>query len=131
MYKDLNGDGKIDQNDETYLGSPIPKFTYGYNINVSYKSFDASVFIQGSYGGKIFNYARVSQEFSNAYGNEGAGALSPAGLNTWSPSNPNGTLPIFSQGSSANDLSPSSFFVESGSYLRVKTDSIGLYVYKR
>jgi TonB-linked SusC/RagA family outer membrane protein len=125
MYKDLNGDGKIDQSDQTFLGSPIPKFTYGYNVNFSYKSFDVGVFFQGSYGGKILNYARVAQEFPNAYGNDGLGGLSVGALNTWSPSNPNGTLPIFSQGSSATDLSPSSFFVESGSYLRLKTATIG------
>jgi TonB-dependent starch-binding outer membrane protein SusC len=125
MYKDLNGDGKIDQNDQTFLGSPIPKFTYGYNINLNYKSFDLGIFFQGSYGGKIFNYARVTQEFPNAYGNSGLGGLAVGALNTWSPSNPNGTLPIFSQGSSANDLSPSSFFVESGSYLRLKSAQFG------
>lgn len=125
MYKDLNGDGKIDESDKTFLGSPIPKFTYGYNLNLNYKSFDLGVFFQGSYGGKILNYARVMQEFPNAYGNAGLGGLTAGALNTWSPSNPNGTLPIFSQGSSANDLSPSSFFVESGSYLRLKTATIG------
>jgi TonB-dependent starch-binding outer membrane protein SusC len=125
MYQDLNGDKKIDESDKTFLGSPIPKFTYGYNVNFNYKNFDLGVFLQGSYGGKILNYARVAQEFPNAYGNGGLGGLSVGALNTWSPSNPNGTLPIFSQGSAANDLSPSSFFVESGSYLRVKMAQLG------
>jgi TonB-dependent starch-binding outer membrane protein SusC len=124
MYEDLNGDNMIDQSDETYLGSPIPKFTYGYNINFNYKSFDLGIFFQGSYGNKIFNYARVAQEFPNAYGNSGLGALTVGALNTWSPSNPNGTLPIFTQ-DGVSDLSPSSFFVESGSYLRLKTATLG------
>ncbi|MDB5133857.1 MAG: TonB-dependent receptor, partial [Mucilaginibacter sp.] len=44
MYRDINNDGKIDQNDQTYLGSPIPKFTYGYNLDVFYKSLDLSIF---------------------------------------------------------------------------------------
>jgi len=130
MYKDLNRDGKIDESDKTYLGSPIPKFTYGYTLNFNYKNFDLGIFLQGSYGGKIFNYARVDQEFPNAYGNAGLGGLTVGALNTWSPSNPNGNLPIFSQGSSANDLSPSSFFVESGSYLRIKSAQIG-YTFPR
>lgn len=125
MYKDLNKDGKIDQNDQTYLGSPIPKFTYGYNVNFNYKNFDLGIFFQGSYGGKIFNYGRVDQEFPNSYGNAGLGGIIAGSLDTWSPSNPNATLPIFSQGSSAKDISPSSFFVESGSYLRLKTAQIG------
>jgi hypothetical protein len=55
----------------------------------------------------------------------GQGGLSPGALNTWSPSNPNGTLPIFTQDLTANDLSPSSFYVESGSYMRVKQVQLG------
>lgn len=125
MYKDLNGDGKIDASDETYLGSPIPKFTYGYSLNLSYKSIDFGLFFQGSYGNKIYNYARVAEEFPNGNGS-GLGGLSAGALNTWSPSNSNGTLPIFAQNSSViNPPAPSSFFVESGSYLRLKTATIG------
>lgn len=123
MYKDLNGDGKIDQNDETFIGSPIPKFTYGYNLNVNYKSFDIGVFFQGSYGNKIFNYGKALQEIPNT--NPGLGGLTVGALNTWSPSNPNATLPIFAQGSAAVTNAPSSFFVESGSYLRLKMAQIG------
>jgi TonB-linked SusC/RagA family outer membrane protein len=125
MYKDLNGDGKIDQNDETYLGSPIPKFTYGYSLNVSYKSVDLGLFFQGSYGNKIFDYAEAMEEFPNQNAT-GVGGLAAGSLNTWSPSNPNGTLPIFAQNSSVTSPTPpSSFFVQSGSYLRLKTATIG------
>lgn len=123
MYKDLNGDGKIDQSDETLIGSPIPKFTYGYNLNLTYKSFDMGIFFQGSYGNKIFNYGKAMEEIPNS--NPGLGGLTVGSLNTWSPSNPNATLPIFAQGSAAVTNSPSSFFVESGSYLRLKMAQIG------
>jgi hypothetical protein len=123
MYKDLNGDKKIDQSDQTFIGSPIPKFTYGYNLNVSYKSVDLGIFFQGSYGSKIFNYGKAMQEIPNA--NPGLGGLTVGALNTWSPSNPNAPLPIFAQGSAANTIAPSSFFVESGSYLRLKMAQIG------
>ena len=125
MYKDLNGDGKIDESDKTYLGSPIPKFTYGYNLDVSYKNFDIGVFFQGSYGNKIYNYARVLSEFPNGNGTN-LGGLSPKALDTWSTANPNGSLPIFAQNSAVtNPPPPSSFFVESGSYLRLKTATLG------
>jgi TonB-linked SusC/RagA family outer membrane protein len=125
MYKDLNGDGKIDASDQTFLGSPIPKFTYGYNLNLSYKNIDLGVFFQGSYGGKIFNYGRAMEEFPNQNG-AGLGGLTVGALNTWSPTNPNATLPIFAQGTSVTSPTPpSSFFVESGSYLRLKMAQIG------
>ncbi len=125
MYKDLNGDGKIDESDKTFLGSPIPKFTYGYNLNVSYKSFDLGVFFQGSYGSKIFNYGRTMQEFPNVNA-AGLGGLTVGALNTWSATNPNAVLPIFAQNSSVSQPPPpSSFFVESGSYLRLKMAQVG------
>ena len=122
-YKDLNGDGVIDAKDETYLGNPSPKFTYGYNLNLYFKHFDLGVLLQGVYGNKIFNYGRVLSQFPNG-AQTGQGALTPAGQDTWSPSNPNARLPIFSQ-DGVNDLSPSSEFIESGSYMRIKMIQLG------
>jgi TonB-linked SusC/RagA family outer membrane protein len=124
MFEDHDHNGVINTSDETYLGSPIPKFTYGYNLDVNYKSFDVGLFFQGSYGNKIYNYARQLQQYPNANGS-GVGGLVVGALNTWSPSNPNATLPIFAQSSTAQDIQPSSFFIESGSYLRLKTATIG------
>jgi TonB-linked SusC/RagA family outer membrane protein len=58
-YKDLNGDGVIDENDRTNLGSPFPKFTFGWTNTFRYKNFDLSIFINGSYGNKVFNYMKM------------------------------------------------------------------------
>lgn len=124
MYKDVNGDGKIDENDKTFLGSPIPKFTYGYNLDINYKNLDFGLFFQGSYGNKIYNYAKELEIYPNANGS-GVGGIIQGALDTWSPTNPNATLPIFAQSSTAQDIQPSSFFIESGSYLRLKTATIG------
>lgn len=55
-YKDLNGDGVINDFDKTNIGSPLPKFTFGWNNTFRYKNFDLSIFINGSYGNKVFNY---------------------------------------------------------------------------
>ena len=55
-YKDMNGDGIIDETDKTDLGSPLPKFTFGFNNTFRWKNFDLSIFITGSYGNKIYNY---------------------------------------------------------------------------
>lgn len=54
-FVDVNGDGKLDGQDRTYIGSPIPDFIFGLNMDFSYKSFDLSVDIQGQTGNKIFN----------------------------------------------------------------------------
>ncbi len=124
MYKDLNNDGVIDTRDETFLGDPNPKFSYGYSLNLYFKHFDFGIFLQGVYGNKIFNYGKTLALFPNGAA-AGQGGLVAGATNTWSPSNPNATLPIFTQDLAANDLSPSSYFIENGSYMRVKTLQLG------
>lgn len=129
-FKDLAGpngtkpDGNIGAEDQTFLGNPNPKFSYGYNLNLYYKNFDLGIFVQGVYGNKIFNYWRAYSEWP--------GALGSGSLDTWSPSHTNGKLPIYTQDNINNnyDNVPSSFFVESGSYLRVKSMQIG-YTFPR
>ena len=124
-YKNMNKDNIIDAHDETFLGDPNPKFSYGFNLNLYYRNFDLGIFLQGVYGNKIFNYARVMSQFANGPGAAGQGGLTAGSLDTWSPSNPNAKLPIFSQDLSANDQSPSSFFIENGSYMRIKNVQLG------
>lgn len=63
-YKDLSGpDGKpagvINEYDKTNIGSPIPDFTFGWTNTFRYKDFDLSVFINGSYGNKVYNYLKI------------------------------------------------------------------------
>ncbi len=115
-FRDVNGDKKIDDNDRTFIGSPHPKFTYGFNLNLYYKNFDLGVFLQGVSGNKIFNYWRAYSVFPGA---QGAGAD-----NTWSTTNTNAKLPIWDNVGS-DDKNPSSFFVEDGSYLRIKSLQLG------
>jgi TonB-linked SusC/RagA family outer membrane protein len=123
-FKDLTGpDGKPDNNinadDQTFIGNPNPKFSFGYNLNLYYKNFDFNIFIQGVYGNKIFNYWRSFTEWP--------GSLTTGSLDTWSPANTNAKLPMYTQDGINNnyDNVPSSFFVEDGSYLRVKTLQLG------
>jgi TonB-linked SusC/RagA family outer membrane protein len=123
-YRDLNGDGVIDTRDETFIGNPNPKFTYGYNLNLYYKGFDLGILFQGVYGNKIYNLAKALTMFPNV-AIAGQGGLVQGSLDTWTPSNPNAKLPIYSQDLSVNDVSPSSLFVESGSYLRIKQMQLG------
>jgi len=65
-YKDLNGDGVIDENDRTNIGSPLPKFTFGWNNTFRYKDFDLTIFINGSYGNKVGNYLKMKMTHMNS-----------------------------------------------------------------
>jgi hypothetical protein len=124
MYKDLNNSGTINDSDRTFLGNPNPKFAYGYDLRLAYKNFDFEVLLQGVYGNKIFNYGKVLTTMPNGAAT-GQGGLQEGSLDTWSPDNPNATLPIFAQNSGVNDLSPSSFYIENGSYMRIKQMQFG------
>jgi TonB-linked SusC/RagA family outer membrane protein len=124
-FKDLTGpnggkpDGQVGPEDQTFIGNPNPKFSYGYNLNLYYKNFDLGIFLQGVYGNKVFNYWRSFSEWP--------GALGAGSLDTWTPGNPHAKLPIYTQDgiNGNNDNVPSSFFVESGSYLRLKSLQLG------
>lgn len=115
-FRDLNNDKKINDDDRTFIGNPHPKFSYGYNLNLNYKNFDLGIFIQGVAGNKIFNYWRAYTVFPGAQG-EGAN-------DTWSPDNTDAKLPIWNS-TSSEDMKPSSFFIENGSYLRLKSLQLG------
>ena len=58
-YKDINGDGIINEQDKTNIGSSFPKFTFGWNNTFTYKNFDLTIFINGNYGSKIGNYTKM------------------------------------------------------------------------
>lgn len=119
-FKDLNGDGKIDDKDVTAIGNPNPKFTYGMTNTVNYKNLDLSVFITGSYGAKIFNYARRQTEAMNTPFNNQLVTV----LDRYTTDNPNGTLPRYNQWHN-NNLRISDRYVEDGSYLRIQNISLG------
>jgi TonB-linked SusC/RagA family outer membrane protein len=113
QYVDINHDGKIDAGDEGPIGNPNPDFTYGITNNFSYKAFDLSVYLYGSYGGKVLNYLDYTLEGLNGlYENQ----LSEA-ANFWSPSNPNSNIPAPKGGVNTN-LEMSTRFLQSASFLR-------------
>ena len=70
-YKDINGDGVIDEKDRTNIGSPMPKFTFGWTNTITYKEFDLSIFVNGSYGNKVYNYlAQKLTHMNSAWSNQ-------------------------------------------------------------
>jgi hypothetical protein len=120
QYEDLNGDNKIDEADQTALGSGNPKFTYGITNTFSYKSIDMSFFLNGSYGAKIFNVLNYSiAGLSGLYNNQLASVS-----NFWTPTNSNSDIPTPRGGDNPN-LKNSDRFIESGSFLRIQNVSIG------
>ncbi|MBB1283721.1 TonB-dependent receptor [Flavisolibacter sp. BT320] len=119
-FKDINSDGVIDAKDVTFLGNPQPKFTYGLTNAFNYKGFDASIFLQGSYGAKIFNWLRRNLEgMENQFYNQ-----METVSDRYSANNTDGSLPRFTH-QNKNNTAVSDRWVEDGSYLRIQNVSIG------
>jgi TonB-linked SusC/RagA family outer membrane protein len=118
-YKDLNGDGIVNADDQTVIGRATPIFQGGFSNDFAYKGFDLSIFIQYSYGGNILNATRLALEGNNSVG---VNQLATE-VNRWSPTNQTNQLPAFNTGSLNNVFS--SRVIEDGSFIRFKTLSLG------
>ena len=119
-YKDLNGDKIITNDDRTYIGSPHPDFIYGFNLGLHYKNFDLSAFFQGVAGNKLYNLMRFNTDFFYDPFNKSAKLI-----DAWSTENPNSNIPAVSTVNPNNELRPSTYFVEDGSFLRLKNVQLG------
>lgn len=120
-YADLNDDGVINDDDRTFIGSPHPDFTYGVNLTMAYKGFDMSAFFQGSQGNEIFNNDKVYTDFPTFFNANRSVRV----LDSWTPDNLDASLPALSQSITNNEGTANSFFVEDGSYMRLKNLQIG------
>ena len=125
-YKDLNGDGVVDANDQTTLGSPLPNYTGGFNNNLNYKNWSLNIFFQFSEGNKILNANKVVFESTGGY-DIGINQFA-AYENRWTPTNPTNDIPrarynLKGDAGSTNPR-PSSWDIEDGSYIRLKTISL-------
>jgi TonB-linked SusC/RagA family outer membrane protein len=118
-FKDLNGDGIINDNDRTFIGNPIPKMSYGLNLNADYHGFDAAVFFQGVHGVDKYNDAKQITDYDSRPFNH-----SVAVLNAWHGEGTSNTIPrtTFNDNGSSKK---SSIFVEDASYLRLKNLEVG------
>ncbi|WPQ66461.1 TonB-dependent receptor [Chitinophaga sancti] len=116
-YVDTNGDGAITTADKHYLGSAQPKFTFGLSNTLAYKGFDLSVFFQGSYGNKIFNFLQQKLEIPTLSLNASATLL-----DRYSATNPNGKV---AKATNAPVAQVTDRYVEDGSYVKLKTLSLG------
>lgn len=114
-YVDANNDGKIDDNDRVFFGSYQPKFTFGANGSVNFKSFDLSFGTYGTAGGKIFNGKKAARaDFRDNVETKVANGR-------WTPNNPSTTIPR----ANTQAIQNSSYFLERGSFFRINNLTVG------
>lgn len=118
-YKDLTGEGEINDDDKTAIGNGQPKHTGGFSNNFTYKNFDLNIFLQWSYGNDILNANRMVFENPSSKQNTNMFATY---TNRWTPENPESNMPRARAEGSAEY---SSLYVENGSYLKLKNISLG------
>ena len=120
---DLNGNGKIDQDDRSVLGSPTPKYTFGINNRFSYRNFDIGVFMQGVAVNQIVSAYYNPPNNSIAFG----GRYNIVNVNYWTPTNPTDEYPrpISGTAGSPGVLFGSTLRYFNGSYLRVRNIDVG------
>ena len=126
-YKDLNGDGRITEEDQDWIYDPTPAFTWGLNIYLQYKNWDMTMFWQGVQGVDVDcrGYKSQTDFWANSainvpYLNKGVRAL-----DAWTPANPNSDIPALTTSDTNNEGRVSSYFIEDGSYVKLRTVQIG------
>ncbi|MEM9983573.1 MAG: TonB-dependent receptor, partial [Bacteroidota bacterium] len=118
-FKDLDEDGDIDEDDRTYIGNPTPNFEYALNLNIGYGGFDLNLFFNGVSGNTILNGTRYRGYF-DFNGNYFADAL-----NAWTPTNTDTEIPRNTQADPGFNRRMSDFYLENGSYFRLRNAQLG------
>ena len=119
IFRDIDGNGVVDDNDRCIIGDPNPDFALGLNLDFNYKGFTLSAFFSGEFGFDIYNTTRRQLEFMHY----GGGSSTNHGvdiLNAWSPTNTDATIPALTMVDNNNETRMSNYFVEDGSYLKLK-----------
>ena len=121
-YVDINQDGRIGDEDRTWLGVGDPDFIYGINFSLGYKQWDFSMFWNGVYGGLVNNSAKGYTDFISFFGGENYGTRV---LDAWTPENFQSDIPSLSFNDLNNEKRFSNYFVESASYFKLRTLELG------
>ena len=134
-YADLNHDGKITEDDQTWIFNPTPKLCWGLNVYLQYKDWDFTMFWQGVQGVDANTYALKTQtDFwasTNAATNMPYMNKGDRVLDAWSPSNPGSDIPALTNSDSNKEGRMSTYFVENGSYAKLRNVQIGYNLPKK
>ena len=123
-FKDLNRDGRINTDDQTIIGKPVPDLVYGLNVDLYYKNFDFNIFFEGVYGNEIYNSRRSEIGLATEPATKNWNRLREV-LDYWTPGNPSTTMTRASVVDVNDNARMSTWFVEDGSYLRMKNIQLG------
>ena len=122
-YADLNGDGMINEKDRTWVFNPVPNFSYGINVYLAYRDIDFTMFWQGVSGVDVINDQKFQTDFwsiTDAGSNKGERLI-----NAWTQANSSSTIPALTTSNGADEGRLSSYFVENGSYIKMRTLQLG------
>lgn len=122
-YADLDGNGIINADDQTWILNPVPDFSYGINVGLDYKGFDLTVFLQGVQGVQVYNNQKFQTDFwslTDAGSNKGSRLLG-----AWTTANTSSLIPALTTNNTGDEGRASTYFVENGSYLKVRDLSLG------
>lgn len=120
-FKDVNGDGKIDDKDRTFIGSPIPTFVYGFSLGLDYKNFDLNMTFNGIHGNKILNKKKLPTFAQFNYYEDA--------IDRWHGAGTSNTEPMINASRGHNHVS-STNLLENGSYLRLRGVQLGYTIPK-
>ncbi len=122
-YADLDGNGVINEQDQTWIFNPVPNFSWGLNVELGYKNFDFSMFWQGVAGKDVYNDQKFQTDFysiTDAGSNKGSRML-----DAWTTANTGSTIPALTTNNVGNENRASTYFVENGSYAKLRQVQIG------
>lgn len=122
-YADLDGNGLITSDDQDWIYNPVPAFSYGLNLALNYKNFDLSMFWQGVCNQDVYNGQKAQTDFwsiTDAGSNKGSRLLG-----AWNTNNTDSTIPALTTNNTADEGRASTYYVENGSYLKLRNLQIG------
>jgi TonB-linked SusC/RagA family outer membrane protein len=122
-YADLDGNGVINEQDQDWIFNPVPNFSWGLNVELSYKNFDFSMFWQGVAGVDVYNNQKFQTDFysiTDAGSNKGNRML-----DAWTTANTGSLIPALTTNNVGAENRASSYFVENGSYAKLRQVQLG------